>query len=371
MKMVTPELTSSMAEKLDESPDAVRKGMQAGAATLLASLANKAAESSSFLQQLFGMVNQPGAGSQLMTAAFGTHVQQTTIATLVGQSAKIKGSSASTLLEMAAPMVLGILGKETSASSLESTLSAELPGLGKFLPAGIGSVIGGAGASTVTAHADAHGDAHEPEPVKGGGGWVLPALVGLILLGALTWWYLRGSDTATPPPAQTAEAATTEAPKNLWPALGEFGKRKLADGTELSIPKLGVENRLIDFIEDSSKKVDKETWFDFDRLLFDTGNATLQPASQAQLADIAAILKAYPKVKMRIGGYTDNVGDKAANMTLSQARASNVAAELEKLGVDKSRLDSKGYGEDHPVAPNDTDEGRAKNRRISMRVMEK
>ena len=58
------------------------------------------------------------------------------------------------------------------------------------------------------------------------------------------------------------------------------------------------------------------TWFDFDRLLFDTGQATLQPASQDQLTDIADILKAYPQVKIRIGGYTDNTGDPAANLII-------------------------------------------------------
>src|SRR5580698_3249800 len=89
-----------------------------------------------------------------------------------------------------------------------------------------------------------------------------------------------------------------------------------------------------------TKPVDKTTWFDFDRLLFDTGKSTLQPASQDQLNDVAAILKAFPKVNIRIGGYTDNVGDKAANVTLSQQRASNVMAELVKAGVASPRLDS-------------------------------
>ena len=61
-----------------------------------------------------------------------------------------------------------------------------------------------------------------------------------------------------------------------------------------------VENKLIGFIEDAGKPVDKETWFDFVRLLFDTGKATLQPASTDQLGDVAAILKAYPKVHVRL-----------------------------------------------------------------------
>ena len=140
---------------------------------------------------------------------------------------------------------------------------------------------------------------------------------------------------------------------------------------ELNIPQLGIENRLIEFIEDSSRPVDTTTWFDFDRLLFDTGKATLQPSSQEQLGNIAAILKAYPKVKVKIGGYTDNVGSKESNLKLSQDRATNVMKELIRLGIDPSRMEAEGYGEEHPVADNATEEGRAQNRRISLRVTAK
>jgi K(+)-stimulated pyrophosphate-energized sodium pump len=105
--------------------------------------------------------------------------------------------------------------------------------------------------------------------------------------------------------------------------------------------------------------------------LFDTGSATLQPASDEQLHNVAEILKAYPNVKLKIGGYTDNTGDKAANQKLSEERAQNVKAALEKMGIDPSRLTAQGYGEEHPVADNSTEEGKQKNRRISMRVTAK
>jgi len=128
---------------------------------------------------------------------------------------------------------------------------------------------------------------------------------------------------------------------------------------------------LIDFIEDAGKMADKTTWFDFDRLLFDTGNATLQAASNEQLANVSNILKAFPNVHLKIGGYTDNTGDKAANVKLSADRAATVMGELVKMGIAPARLASEGYGDEHPVADNATEEGRQKNRRVSMRVSKK
>ena len=82
-------------------------------------------------------------------------------------------------------------------------------------------------------------------------------------------------------------------------------------------------------------------------------------------------MAAYPVVKLKIGGYTDNVGDPAANQLLSEQRAANVRDALVRLGVAQDRLAAEGYGEQFPVGDNATPEGRAMNRRISMRVVEK
>jgi outer membrane protein OmpA-like peptidoglycan-associated protein len=133
----------------------------------------------------------------------------------------------------------------------------------------------------------------------------------------------------------------------------------------------GVERQIVVFIEDQNRQVDSTSWFDFDRLLFETGSASLKPESKDQLRNVAEIMKAYPSVEARIGGYTDNVGDADANLRLSQARAQAVVAELVALGVAPDRLTAEGYGEQHPVADNSTEQGRRQNRRIAMRVTEK
>jgi len=96
-----------------------------------------------------------------------------------------------------------------------------------------------------------------------------------------------------------------------------------------------------------------------------------KPSSMEQLKNVAAILKAYPKVALKIGGYKDNIGDPAANLELSRRRAENTRTELVTLGIDAKRLEAEGYGDKHPVADNSTEEGRQKNRRIDVRVTAK
>jgi K(+)-stimulated pyrophosphate-energized sodium pump len=132
-----------------------------------------------------------------------------------------------------------------------------------------------------------------------------------------------------------------------------------------------VEGKLLAFIKDPTAAVDKGTWFDFDRLNFETGSARLTTDSKAQVDNIAAILKAYPAVKIKIGGYTDSTGNPDFNLKLSEDRAKAVVDALAGLGIAADRLESEGYGSAHPVADNGTAEGRAKNRRIAVSVRAK
>ena len=108
-----------------------------------------------------------------------------------------------------------------------------------------------------------------------------------------------------------------------------------------------------------------------DRLYFESGKSVLKETSQEQLKNIAAILKANPAVELKLGGYTDNTGDSAANVTLSQQRAASAKAELVKLGADEKRLVAEGYGPQYPVADNTSPAGKAQNRRIDIRVTKK
>lgn len=102
-------------------------------------------------------------------------------------------------------------------------------------------------------------------------------------------------------------------------------------------------------------------------ILFDFNQATIKPESRPALDEIAKYLKANPDRKLYVVGHTDNVGGFDSNMTLSKARATAVAADLAKTyGIQPARLQASGVGLQAPVASNDTEEGRAKNRRVEL-----
>ena len=111
--------------------------------------------------------------------------------------------------------------------------------------------------------------------------------------------------------------------------------------------------------------------FVFEDLNFQTGSARLTPESTRTVTDLVAILKAYPTAKAHLDGHTDNTGDAAANKQLSLDRAKAVRDMMIADGIDAARLDYAGFGQEHPLAPNDTEDGRARNRRTELVVLAK
>jgi len=102
---------------------------------------------------------------------------------------------------------------------------------------------------------------------------------------------------------------------------------------------------------------------------FDFNSSQLDPSGRSILDRIAAALNQYPDVNIEVAGYTDSVGNDAYNLRLSQQRAEAVRDFLIGKGVAASRLSAKGYGEADPIASNDTEEGRERNRRVVLRKL--
>jgi outer membrane protein OmpA-like peptidoglycan-associated protein len=105
------------------------------------------------------------------------------------------------------------------------------------------------------------------------------------------------------------------------------------------------------------------------KLKFETGSTTILNRSKAELDELATILQQAKGKRLDIFGHTDSQGSKENNSKLSKKRALAIARYLESKGVDPSILNPRGYGEEYPIAPNNTPDGRSKNRRIEFRLL--
>lgn len=189
------------------------------------------------------------------------------------------------------------------------------------------------------------------EKKDGALGLLLPLLLLAFLAAGV--YYLFGAGTSTSEEhiaaaTETAHETADSAKPVMMETTKESLKVKLINGTEIDAYKGGIEDKLVAFLNTDYKALGadslKKTWFDFDNLNFKTASAELTPESQKQVDNMTAILKAYPAVKLKIGGYTDKVGDEAINKKLSADRATAVKTALDKAGVGAQITDAEGYG---------------------------
>jgi outer membrane protein OmpA-like peptidoglycan-associated protein len=146
-------------------------------------------------------------------------------------------------------------------------------------------------------------------------------------------------------------------PGYLFKSLSfDFTQRTKGEGMSLSVPLESV----------TTGASANET---LNNLFFESGRYDLADKSRTELDRLSAFLKTNAAVKVEISGHTDDKGDAAANLALSQKRAQAVVAYLTKAGIEPGRIKAVGYGKTRPVVPNTTDENRRLNRRIEWRVL--
>jgi len=109
-----------------------------------------------------------------------------------------------------------------------------------------------------------------------------------------------------------------------------------------------------------------------ERVEFELNSATILPQSHAMLDEVVQIMADHPEIKkIRVEGHTDNTGKREHNQKLSDERAASVKTYLSDHGVNADRLVSRGFGQDRPLTDNGTEEGRAKNRRVEIQILER
>jgi OOP family OmpA-OmpF porin len=396
-EQITSTAVSKIGEFLGEDTNKVTSGLTAALPAILGGLMQKASTTSG-ASDLLGMIkndtqsegflgdigssllggNASGllsTGSGFLNSLFGDKLGALT--SLIGNNSGLGSKSTSSLLSLAAPLVMGVLGKQVKSqglgvSGLASLLMGQKDSVKSALPAGIGSIL------NVNALGDFLGDTKNAarntyntieEESSPGFSKFLPWLLLLALvLGGLYFWKSCQSENSKV--LNSVEETSQEVVDSASSVLGSI-KKTLSTGINLDFLESSIENEMIKFIEDPSTAVDKETWFNFRNLTFETSSAVIDSTSMKEVDNIAEILKAFPNVNIKVGGYTDNTGSDKVNTKLSADRANNVVAALVKRGIDATRLESEGYGPLHPIASNDTAEGKAQNRRIAVRVTKK
>ncbi|MFA6368274.1 MAG: OmpA family protein, partial [Bacteroidales bacterium] len=106
-------------------------------------------------------------------------------------------------------------------------------------------------------------------------------------------------------------------------------------------------------------------------IFFENNSAELLPSSQSELNTLFELLSSNKNIRIEISGHTDNVGKQDYNLELSTKRANSVKSYLESKGIESNRLESKGYGQTRPIADNQNEEGKARNRRTEFKIIMK
>ncbi|HMU03436.1 MAG TPA: OmpA family protein [Saprospiraceae bacterium] len=219
----------------------------------------------------------------------------------------------------------------------------------------------------------------------GGMGW-LKWLIPLVLIGGLAWWLMgtkgcRKPEAVAPIVDTVAVNTTMDLPKITVDSvtgyvtydLGATGDVDLPNGTKiLGAAANGFERTLLNFITTGSiDTVDKtKNWFTLHDVQFKTGtDEYATEKAMVQLTNVASVLKAFPNVVLKLGGYTDVRGDDTSNMKLSQKRADIVMKDLIKLGAKPSQIkEAVGYGEEFATATEGDIEGMARDRKTAAKV---
>ena len=415
---LTNELVSKASGALGESEGGISKILSAAVPSLIGSIADKAStshgaqevakmaadqHSSGLLGSLgnfFGGDNSSSmlsSGGGIISSLLGGG-QGNMLTSLISNFAGAKSSTVTTLLSMAAPAILGMIGKHTTennvpVSGLGSLMSGQKDLAMKALPSGfsLSSLFSGA-TNTATSTVS-----HAADVVEEKAGGAMKFLLPLLLLGAAlfgAWYFLKdgckgavdtvknAADSTAKKVGDVGTAVVTAVKATVDSAtglvnydLGAMADMDLPNGTKINCAANGFEHTLVDFIKTGTiDTVNKAAnWFNLHDVQFVSGKtAYATPKAMAQIKNVAAILKAYPAVAIKLGGNTDISGDAAANKALSQSRANQVMKDLIASGAAATSVkEATGYGSEYAVAKLGDKAGMAQDRKTTAKVASK
>jgi OmpA-OmpF porin, OOP family len=385
--LVSPAILSALSRQTGESESRVTSGLSAAIPAIASTIAGRA-DDRGFVKDLLHLATTTAAGPHPLEAISVLAASPTGIDTTnpigidttnpykgwlsglfghnlsgvtdsIARYAGISGTSATSLLSIAAALVLAYIGRlvrsdNLTVADLADVLRGQRARLASSLPTGfkMPEVFSAPYETARTAGNMART------------GWSAPlvALLAALCVGGLIWWGRQ----------KPVEVAGVDIIQPLSTAVGTAGRlggtfvRTLPGNATITIPAVGsAEDRLSLYLASATPG---ETTITLDRIAFDSDSAVLTAESTEQLDNIATILRAYPRAHVAVVGHTDSAGDEAANVVLSRARAHNVAAKLTANGVQPQRVHAEGYGSQRPMADNATEEGRAQNRRVELGV---
>ncbi len=304
-------------------------------------------------------------GRPVVSTLFGNRADGITQA-LAGY-AGMRSRATTSLLSLIAPIILSRLDRRAAAAGLDFSgvmglLRAQRSTIAGAVPTGLATALGfrdersGPGTDARSAQRPRLW----PFLVAGAGVLTLLAVLGRPrMLDVAT-----GGAPAQPAPTTHAAAppvGPAPEPAAQWPAASVKSPSPRSDAPDT------VQQIAAFLARDSSADVPRR--FVLGDLSFQSGSAMLTQESQETVDALAKVLRANPTVEIALEGHTDNTGSAAANKALSTARATAIEDGLVGAGVPGERIMVAGYGPDRPVASNDTEEGRARNRRTEVVVV--
>ena len=407
-----PALITQAASTLGESESGISKAISGLLPAVIGGMANNAdkpgvldaitgAASSGMLGNLLGGSSNNSFITNVLTAIFGDKIGG--LVNSISTFAGVSKSTSSSLLNMVTGATLGSVGKYAAdnnlgASGVSSLLSDQKGIVSSLLPAGlslaslgVGDMFGAPEVENVKVtsfdqpkvEVNRGGNVHTtptPENNNNEGGSIWKWLLPLLLLGLAAWFLWKQFDKPAEQQTATNEiVADSTADMVNDSAMIVTPVKEVTDidlnGKMIRGYANGMEASMIDFLKSDGYKnatddaALKDTWYNFDNVNFKMGSSTeIEAGSEGQVQNLAAILKAYPDAKIKIGGYTDITGDAAKNKVLSQQRADFIKTELGKLGVAAQVAGAEGYGSEFAKVPaTASDDERAVDRKMAVR----